>query len=132
MFGEYRVAEPCLHQTLDGFGIGCFHDHPRDHINVLKKFIDDLPHVAALGIEQERSPSQLGSFHQCNVAAAHAFCRRTQHQQLLLEQRQHREVFFANWQRDQAQIETPIVQTGDNFLRHTHRHPDLCVGILLS
>ena len=57
MFWKYGIAEAGLDQSLNCFGVVGLHHHPWRHADLLKKAIDDLPHVASFGIKQERSTS---------------------------------------------------------------------------
>src|ERR1035441_2527932 len=122
---QHRVPETRLHQALDGFRIVGLHDHPRRNPQLAEEGVDTQTHVAARRIEQKRRIPQLFRLQLDDLGAAGAPMGRTQPQQLLLKQRQNSEFVLGNGHGEQAQIEPPRQQAGDDFLGLGHRHQNL-------
>src|SRR5437763_17010125 len=55
VFRKYRVSKATFHQPLDYLCVRGFHNHARDHSNLLKEAVNNGAHIARFGIEQKRS-----------------------------------------------------------------------------
>ena len=104
----------------------------RSNADVPEKTVDDQPDVAALGVEQERGIVKIGSAQSADVAAAHFVGRRPDDEKLFLKKRDDIEVFLGDGERDERQIEAPVVESGHHFLGDANGYADLRIGIAFA
>jgi len=88
VFRKDRVTETRFHETLDRFRVIRLHHHMGRNTNFLEKAVDNLPYVAAPGVEQEGSVVQFGRAQRTDVSASHFFCRGADDEKLFIEERQ--------------------------------------------
>ncbi len=104
----------------------------RRNTNFLEKTIDNLPYVAAPGVEQEGSVVQFGRAQGTDVSAAHFFCRGADDEKFFVKERNEIQVVFRNGERNERQVEPAIEQAGNHLFRHADCDSDLRIGVALS
>src|SRR5260370_41290129 len=108
------------------------HGYPGGYPNHFKKLVNDGSHIALLGIKQEGHVRQIRSGDGTNVTTAHRGGRWPQHQQFFFKQRQDRELFVGDGERDKPQVELALQEAGDDLLWHPHRDLNLSLSESLS
>src|SRR6266849_3239601 len=132
MFWKDRVTETRFHEALDRFRVIRLHHHMRRNTNFLEKTVDNLPYVAAPGVEQEGSVVQFGRAQRADVSAFHFFCRGADDEKLFIEERDEIEVDFRNGKRNEHQVEPAIEEAGNHLFRHANWDSDLRIGVAFS
>ena len=117
------IAKTRLDQPFDGLGIICFHGDFKRQVEFFEKLIDHAADIAVFGIKQKRSGGEFGNLHRPDAAAPNLFARRTNDQKLLVKEWDDFKILFSHGQRNQAQIESAIQQSGQ--LGHVLYYEDL-------
>src|SRR5437588_8664412 len=122
MFRKDGIPKPRLHETFDPLGVLRLHFDVRLHSNFPEKSVNHAPHIASFRIKQERRIGHFSRPHRADMTAGGFLCRRTNKKQLFIEQGNDLKIVLGNRQRNQRQVETPIVKSRHHFFCHAHRH----------
>src|SRR6516162_8547400 len=92
--------------------------------------VDNHAHVALFGIQEPGDARQVGNANRPNLTAANPGWRRPYYQKVFIIEWNRSEAWFRNGKRNQAKVETPVQQSGNDLFCIGNGNVQVCPRIL--